>query len=116
MLTIPETPEAAHSDDASPAAYGLLFERAASINAEIGSVYAEWSKEHLSFLQKRGLEDIGFLSQLGSCKTPAELVQAYQAFLLKASQDRGDEYAALARIGKRALVGLSNQLPDATSA
>ena len=104
MLTISETPEVAHSDDASPAAYGLRFERAASTNAEIGSVYAEWSKEYLSFLQKRGIEDIGFLSQLGSCKTPVELVQAYQA------------YAALARIGKRALDGSNNQSPDATSA
>ncbi len=113
MLTIPDTPQDVRSDDALQGAWGAVFERAAACNKEIGSAFADWSEEYLKFLQRRGAEDIGLVSQLGSCKTPVELMQAYQAFFLKASQDYRDECAVLARISKRALDSWTNLRPDA---
>lgn len=115
MLTISETPRDVRSDDALQAAWGDVFERAAASSKEIGSVFADLSAEYLNFLQRRSAEDIGLLSQLGSCRTPVELIQAYQTFFLKASQDYRDEYAALARIGKRALDGWTQLHPGGAS-
>lgn len=115
MLTIPETPRDVRSDDAVRVAWGSVFERAAAVCEEIGSTFADLSKEYLSFLQRRGAEDIGLLAQLGVCKTPVELMQAYQTFFLKASQDYRDEYVTLAHIGKRVLDSWTGVQPDATS-
>lgn len=115
MLTIPETPQDARPDDALQAAWEPAFERAAAYNKEIGSAFADLSDEYLKFLQRRSAEDIGLVAQLGSCRSPVEFIQTYQTFLLKASQDYRDEYAALARIGKRALDGWTELDPDAAS-
>lgn len=115
MLTIPDTARDVRPDHALQGAWETVFERAAACNKEIGSAFADWSDEYLRFLQRRGAEDFGLLSQLGACKTPVELMQAYQAFFLKASQDYRDEYAALARISKRALDSWTNLRPDAAS-
>lgn len=115
MLTIPDTPQDVRSDEALQGALGAVLEHAAACNKELGSAFADWSEEYLKFLQRRGAEDIDLLSQLGSCKTPVELMQAYQTFFLKASQDYRDEYAALARIGKRALDCWTNLGRDAGS-
>lgn len=117
MLTFPEASlMARQTSDALKSAWnwGPFLQRSATLNAEIGSALADWSKEYVNFLQRRSIEDMGLLSKLGSCTCPTDLAQTYQAFILKASQDYQDEYAKLARIGTRALVSWTNPHPDTT--
>ncbi|HML42613.1 MULTISPECIES: hypothetical protein [Hyphomicrobium] len=116
MLTISETPlTARQTSDLFKSAWNWapFMQRAATLNAEIGAAFADWSKEYVNFLQRRSAEDMGLLSKLGSCTCPTDFAQTYQTFLLKASQDYQDEYAKLARIGTHALVSWTNPHPEA---
>lgn len=100
-------PEAIRGDLSSSTLPSLewspLFAGVAPWSSAIGAACADMSGQHLDFLRRRWIEDLQLPVRLASCKNPSELMQAYQAFLVKAAQDYRDEYVALAHIGRRAL-------------
>jgi hypothetical protein len=115
MLTTPETSEAEHRSEATPlgVVWEPLFRSAASWNGNLAAVCGDLSTEYLDFLRRRGAEDIAFPFRLMSCKTPVDLMQAYQRFFEKASRDYQAEYAALARIGRKLVnVESADRQPD----
>jgi hypothetical protein len=87
------------SDVALPAPWAPIAHQA----EELQMAFADTSNDYLDFLQKRSSENIKLLKCLVTCRTPWDVVSAYQSFLSQASRDYQEEYCALAENGKKAL-------------
>lgn len=95
-----------------PNAWKPFVEAVADWNAKLWTSVAAANGEYLNFLSKRAKADANFAKALSSCRTPIEIWQTYNEFMLGSAHDYRNEFGELATRWTAITSDTANTLAD----